>query len=230
MFKDMGWKKPRIGGDANYSQVVKEGFVVTEGTTHLCFPGSPFAECMNYPTFHVLRVHRNHPIEISDCGGIFSIRPVGDTRLIGDIVRDKNPRVYDSVAFFLTPYDIRLNEQYPGVVLAKFPKGFRKTGAEESGPASLVFMNQRGMGVDDRDINILSIVPPSQIPYHFARWSMEDRRLWLYEKSKDKFDVIGRFDLEGNLGDLSLRVVRELEKRFETRISANRRRELEEMR
>lgn len=93
------WEKKNDPLNSIYKQTVKEGFILTQGHLQLSFDDNPFNGDINFPSFQLLMVHRNHPFKIS-YGGRVSVRPLGDKRLQGDILRDKNPNVYDAVSFF----------------------------------------------------------------------------------------------------------------------------------
>ena len=151
------WEKTGALDNASYTQNVQEGFILTQGSLHLEFDDNVFGARPNFPSFQLLMVHKNHPIQVTDCRKI-SIYPVGDKRLIGDVLRDKNPNVYDSVSFFLAPYDIRLPENYPGRIWTTFADGFVNADGSKR-DASLVYIDKRGLSIDGQYIKTLSVIP-----------------------------------------------------------------------
>jgi len=205
--------------NAVYSQVIKEGFVLTQGHLSLHFDDNPFGNARpNFPSFQLLKVHRGYPVQVSD-GGKVGIRPVGDKRLPGEILRDKNPCVYDSVSFFLAPYDIQLPKNYLGGVFTHLDGFVDSDGKRDK--ASLVYIDKRGLNIDGVNVITLSLVMPSQIHTHFADWLCNANRVFAYDdkaKFGEGWKQIGRFDLSNNIGGVKYTIAQELEKRFDTRL------------
>jgi hypothetical protein len=200
--------------DQVYRQIVREGFVLTQGTLHLSFDDHPFGNLKPiYPAFQLLMVHKNHPIEIAD-GGRFSVSPHGDKRLPGDFTRDPNPNVYDSVTFFLAPYRLNLKPDYPGKM--DLIDGFI-TLDNKKNLASLVYVGERGFNIDGQHASTVSTIIPSQIPAHFNYWLYHLGRAQAYDPEHTEWKDIGRFDLK-ETAQTAYRVALELETRFKTRI------------
>lgn len=216
------WKKTGALDNAFYNQVVKDEFILTQGSLCLEFGDNPFRARPYFPSFQLLKVHKNHPIQVTDCGRI-TVHPAGDKRLIGEVLRDKNPNVYDSVSFFLAPYEIKLPEDYPGRAWTTFAEGFvNQDGSKRN--ASLVYIGKRGLEIDGQYIDTLSVIPPSQIPPHLENWLYNTGRVLGYD-DKAPFGQglkgLGRFELN-DIGGTALVVAQELEKRFKTRVLTER--------
>ncbi|MFA5992124.1 MAG: hypothetical protein WC796_00275 [Candidatus Pacearchaeota archaeon] len=199
-------------------QTVTEGFILTQGSLHLNFDDNPFGNAAPYfPSFQLLQVHEGHPFQITDSGRII-VRPIGDERLLGPILRDENLQVYDAASFFLAPYDIRLPKDFPGKVLAQFDSFIDQE--ERRNTASLVYTGERGLEIDGQDISTVSVVMPSQIPAHFYSWLYHAGRVTAYDDKapfNEMLKEIGRFDLR-DLGSVAHTAALELEERFGTRI------------
>ncbi|MEN9626619.1 MAG: hypothetical protein RL557_947 [archaeon] len=197
-----------------YAEVVTEGFLLAQGNLNLSFKDNPFGDrAPHFPSFQLLKVHSNRPYEITH-GGKVSIRPWKDTRLLGDIVRDTRPGVYDEVSFFLVPYEVTLPSDYPGRVFATLD-GF-ETMQGSRNRASLIYADR--MGIEGEDVLTLSTIIPPQIPTHFNYWLSHQGALHGYnQKSKAGWEKIGRFDVKDPV-NTTWKVAKELEKRFDTKM------------
>ena len=172
----------------------------------------------SFPSFQLQKVHRDYPIQVSD-GGAVGINPVRDKRLPYEILRDKNPCVYDSVSFFLAPYDIKLSQNSLWRVFT-YLDGFVDLDGKRN-KASLIYLNKRGLNIDGAYVRTLSLVMPSQIHTHFADWLYNAGRVFAYDdkaKINEGWKELGRFDLSDNIGSVPYTVAQELEKRFNTRL------------
>ena len=200
-----------------YRQTVDDGFILTQGCLDVGFNDSPFSARPIFPSFQLLRVHKNRPISVVDNGRI-RIRPEGDTRLVGQILRDKNPNVYDAVSFVLVPYKVQLPADYPGEVFANFDGFVNSDGRRNL--ASLVYINERELEIDGQYVNTVSTVMPSQIRPHFENWLYHAGVVQAYDEKApfgQGWKDIGRFDLR-NVGGVGYTAVQHLEKRFKTRL------------
>jgi len=210
----MGWEQTSSINDV-YRQIVREGFILTQGYLNLGFEDNPFGEGVIYPSFQLLQVHKRHPIEIG-FGGRVSIRPVGDTRFPAEIWRDKNPKVYDTVSFILLPYE-REDLQYLGSPWKKLATldGFM-TSEGGRNRVSLLYFGGKGLEIDGQHTITVSTIIPPQIPEHFNHWLWNAGKLQRYDRLVGHWKDIGRFDFK-SLG-IANDVGRKLEERFNTKI------------
>jgi hypothetical protein len=217
----MGWQDENASFSV-YQQVVEEGFILTQGNLEFRFEDSPFNIKPQYPSFQLLKVHRYYPIAISD-GGKVSVRPWGDSRPTGDILRDKNSKLYDSVTFFLAPYGIRLPQDFSGRVLNVFEDGFLNLDGRRS-QASLVYLEKAPLEVDGPNVLTTAIVINPQVPAFFYSWLYRAGKIQGYNEKAPfgkGWEDLGRFELKGIAG-ITRAVTEDLEKRFNTRILPDR--------
>ena len=119
------------------SKIVTQGFLIAENYDSrfgfLDADKNPFKRSINVPMFHVMKVHRRHPINVSSASlGHVHVYPANEHR-------KKHPRMpmqvyedrmdYDLASFMLVPFDVSAvwSEQI------KITNGFRKTTGGKTG-------------------------------------------------------------------------------------------------
>ena len=203
-----------------YKEIVKDGFLATQGTIALNPKDHPFGNSTpSFPLFQLLKVHRNYPMRVIDTGDKLNVRPKGDERLIGRILRDKDKTIYDSVSFFLAPYDIQLDETYPGKVVARMHEGFTNLDGEKV-DSSLVYLDgkKEKIEIDSMGVRHLSRIMPSQIARHLSDWLYSVRGMSVYDGNNNNYQEVGEFDLRHVPIDKPCDVTKQLEERFNTRL------------
>src|SRR3989339_431554 len=217
----------QIDGElAHYSQDIKEGFVLTKGRKSFCFEDSPYEGSVYFPTFQLLKVHKEHPFEFK-YGGRIILQPKIDNSFIGEVLRkaESNPNLYDAVSFVLSPYDVSLKENDIWKNIGVFHECFLLPNSQRNS-ISLLYLDAK-MEIDGSDVNTLSIVPDSLIDRHFVEWiySIGDINSYVGErKFGEGWINLGRVDFNKQrcLGNVVLDVCNMLEKRFSTRLLTER--------
>jgi len=214
-----------------YEQVVNEGFILTRGQMQNGFGENKYHGLggkVDLPCLHLLQVHPDHPMGITFSGdnNMPSVRPVGDKRLLGPIVGDKNPLVYDSVLFLLAPYDVtsetKEKDVWEGTVV--FNNGFKGVDSVRS-PLSL-FYSFGGVEIDHRGIRNLSVISPPQIVSHLFDWMYRGDKFSWYDKSKfgqdDSWNYVGRVSIEAReIWDVVRSISGSLERKFGVRLNCS---------
>ncbi|MBU0957862.1 MAG: hypothetical protein KKF56_03565 [Nanoarchaeota archaeon] len=211
--------------DHMYKQIVREGgFILTRGAMNLSF-GDPENHALGgrvaIPSFQLLKVHKKHPMRVIDSGKI-TIRPQGDTRLMGRIVDDPDPTIYDSASVFVLPFpyssdsDRDLNQTFGGVW--ELSCGMKREDRTETG-VTVLYHGKRGLSIDGTEARTWSVVTPSQIPDHLFQWFYQGQKINAFDQDRQIYTPAGRFEFPAEMArDLTTGVSRKLEKRFKTRM------------
>jgi hypothetical protein len=211
-------------GSGVYRQTVTDGFILTKGSLNINLGEHHFGDLsLKFPSFQLLKVHEGCPMNIYD-GGKIEVRPSGDDRLIGEILRDPDPKVYDAVTFLLAPYEVDLSSDHPGNVLEKMD-GFQCEDGNRNF-VSLIYVPERNItSVDGDGVRNVSVLIPTQIHNHLFEWVYHAGREQAYDsgaKMRESWKDIGRYDIQAEgLPAVVDKINRTLEKRFDTRLLVN---------
>ncbi len=224
----MVWvKRKEIIGKGD-SKIVKEGFIIAEGSTNqfsYCnedYKSNPFAANFRTPIFYLFNVHRNHPMHLfSSFNNHISIYPLKDReskRMPARVYEDR--MAYDLATLVLFLYDFPIEQDSKTKKILTSESGFQKTDSTKS--VISLFYVEHGMCIHCQDQIKVSMVMPSNIPLHIYDWLSRGHNIRSYKKETSEFKLEGRIELSLNEArDNTWKITKILEERFKTRLTSD---------
>ena len=165
------WTKRRIDINPVDVTIVRNGYICAAGSNpvHSFIPDeqNPFGKGVFTDVFGIFKVHRGHPLNVTNTSYGVNIQPVGDNRLLGAIQKDK--MAHDFAKFLLVPYVFPQDYGYIGEVFPLKNALVMSDGTKRD--ASLVYhpFGDQLCHPNHNDFGT-SFVSPSQVSKHFENW------------------------------------------------------------
>ena len=223
----MAWIKRKIDLSVVDSKIIKDDFIVAEGST-LAYSflskdekENPFKRSLWAPIFYIFKVHKNHPMRVLSDNGHLHVWPLSDInsskknyRFPMEIYKDKLN--YDLTTFMMVPYNIT-NSRWKEY---EIPNGFVSVDGKKSN-ASLLYANCNA-GLHPQDELIISQVMPSQVRGHLNHWMYEGRNIISHEKTFNQ-KLEGKVEVPSEIRkNLFSEITKTLEERYKTKLTFRR--------
>lgn len=225
----MAWVKRKIDLDFVDSKIIKNDFIIAEGST-LAYSflskdekQNPFKRSLWAPIFYIFRAHKNHPMKILINNGNLHIWPVSDFnvskkdfRFPMEIYKDKLN--YDLATFMMVPYNYNItNSKWKKYEISE---GFISVEGKKSS-ASLLYAD-RNTSLHQQDTLTTSHVMPSQVLYHLGDWMQDGKRITSHEKTFNQ-KLEGRVEIPLEAGKkIFSEIAKTLEERYKTKLTFRR--------